>query len=1502
MAIYRRFIVQQKYVDGQPTEEFRLGMEVDGKNYHSQEACESGSECTQVEYRWTTVEDDYICEGTSKYTKQKRQQKCVTDDEWTDIYPYEYQKGDMIEKDSEDCGYEVDYYRVYPMTDGGGKITIVPSLASYRENTEIGVMQEENRFYTLSYYEYGSTAEYGSSTTSKTFTLPMTNDWYISAHYTYSEPEPVTEGNLYYSYTDGTEITLIHSASTLSKSLYNGSNAVIIRDLSGVITSIPKSAFKYASLVEIDLPVCKYLSQEAFYEADLEKIGIPLCSYIGTSAIQYTQLTELYLPNCLSIGQYAIENNSRLENISLQKCKYISYQGMWGNKALKEIVLPEVSVIEGYAFGQCINLSDITLGYSSVVSFNYSTTFRLCHSGLRIYVPESLCDIYMSKYGSYSVLLSGSNYVYYSDIFYCGGYVSRYSVTLASNSDGSISIRPSQPYYNEGSYVTLTATPNEDRSFVRFLYGSTPEYGSVATSSPFQLSVMNDLYFSAEYEDITPYYKIYPMTDGYGTLKIEPSQSSYRKGTSVAITDTPSVNYVFSWFKYGSTNAYGSTTTYSTLSLTMTNDWYVSAVHSYVKPDYEGYIICGYTDGTSKSYYWNKSTLSNADFSGTLGGNSVTWLTNLDGCVKSVALGGYDFSWISLNGLETCDYANFYDCSKLTDIYLYGNKIVDFTSANFYTNTESGPFFLYSAPTSLMIHVDCNNYGRYEQLYSSVSRPKLILYNHDAGQYQYEYFIDHITCESVSPIISYTINVSEVEGGNTFVLPSKDLYKPYDEVVIHVLNSYNYSFKQLNFGETSACSLTTQSSYMKTMMINDLYLKPEFNRSDGERANGLLYYSYSNSSELWIPWSLPYLTKKYTEFNIISCIDYGQTIVKISYAAFYRPDWDYYSGGSASFPVCREIGRDAFYHWVGLESIDAKQVEVIQDGGLNSCSYLIGLDFPNLVAVSSSAFEGTDRITFVNMPNLKYCTGFFTGNINYSQTLESMTLPNLLYLDRDRSTTGVFFRRTNLQHFNAPNCKVFNGGTDALNGTSITSLYLPNCCLFNCGVMGTLNSLTLSDKFFMFNDRDDLSYYSKHYSSLITISDANIGLFPEGWNNTKLTNGTCNVYGILNHSFADESVIKNIDYINMDNCFYIGHGALSYASMISEIILKDCQWVGEKAFGKTTQLTKVDLRNAYVLYKSIFIDASKLTDVNVDNVIILEDDAFNNCGMSVLSLPNAVWLRYGVRYCKNLKDIYLNSSIKTDFDSLCFDGCNSELKIHVPSSQYSRYVNEDGFNVVNLYNDYDSTYSSFYLRDLFTSNNVRPEIIKSIFIDYYGLEIKSFVIPSMSILDSTMYGCSSAWAIDDKHGLITTIPYGAFGYKTKLHEINLPGCQTIEESAFYSMSRLQDVNISNVEYIGNNAFYSCSNISSTLSLNACSIIGDRAFYGCTGLRSVYLMSNSVVNFDASTTFAYCTYIYSLSIYVPHNLYDDYISKYGSISVSVSTTKASRYYRNIITSI
>ena len=55
-----------------------------------------------IEYRWVTVQGDYICSGTTKYSKEKEQES-IDGGPWTDTG--QYRAGDIIETQSTDCGY-----------------------------------------------------------------------------------------------------------------------------------------------------------------------------------------------------------------------------------------------------------------------------------------------------------------------------------------------------------------------------------------------------------------------------------------------------------------------------------------------------------------------------------------------------------------------------------------------------------------------------------------------------------------------------------------------------------------------------------------------------------------------------------------------------------------------------------------------------------------------------------------------------------------------------------------------------------------------------------------------------------------------------------------------------------------------------------------------------------------------------------------------------------------------------------------------------------------------------------------------------------------------------------------------------------------------------------------------------------------------------------------------------------------------------------------------------
>ena len=56
-------------------------------------------------YRWVTISDEYMCVGFDKHTMEKKQQSVDGGTTWTDVVPTETRAGELIEENSEDCGY-----------------------------------------------------------------------------------------------------------------------------------------------------------------------------------------------------------------------------------------------------------------------------------------------------------------------------------------------------------------------------------------------------------------------------------------------------------------------------------------------------------------------------------------------------------------------------------------------------------------------------------------------------------------------------------------------------------------------------------------------------------------------------------------------------------------------------------------------------------------------------------------------------------------------------------------------------------------------------------------------------------------------------------------------------------------------------------------------------------------------------------------------------------------------------------------------------------------------------------------------------------------------------------------------------------------------------------------------------------------------------------------------------------------------------------------------------
>lgn len=661
MAIYRRFKVQQKYVNGQPTEEYRLGVEVDGTNYHSLEECNRGSECTELEYRWVDMEstDDYICDGTNKYKKQKKQQKCVNEETWTDVYPYEYQKGELLENDSVDCGYEPSVgYHIYGATDGHGSINISPSKEYYSSTDIVTITALPSTDYMFSCYNYGGNMTYGRVAYNSVLSLTMSHNWYVSAVFRSAAP---SVGSLYYNYYTGEEAWYEWSKSTLSKSDFAGSFASIIIDYSGVIQTIPSSAFSSQSyLISINFPLCTYVGDDAFRSCDkLQSVNLPLCEHLGSiafencSALQlidlpvcsfiglYTfmdcySLASVNLPNCTFVDYGAFRSCNKLQSINLPLCKHIGTEAFRDCSALQSIDLPKCSKLSGYAFHYCTSLQSVNLPLCTSIN---GFVFADCTSLTSIDLP--LCTyIYNGAFSNCSNL----RIVHLPKIMRFAGIIFTGTVIETLYMDQITSVPSgSDPFGNSFSYLKSIIIPC-------FLLDDFLSHSIWSKYSSYYVCTDDDTK------------KIITATDGGGIITLDPEGGRYYSGTTVNIGYSANPGYVFSYFQYGSTRAYGSTVLNENFSLVMSQNWYVSVAFKSGTENCK--LSLRYYNWATKEYSnalvsWEKETISKSDSYF----NDATLISIFDYCgvVKSVPKEAfYNFANIHSVVLKGCEYIDDY--------------------------------------------------------------------------------------------------------------------------------------------------------------------------------------------------------------------------------------------------------------------------------------------------------------------------------------------------------------------------------------------------------------------------------------------------------------------------------------------------------------------------------------------------------------------------------------------------------------------------------------------------------------------------------------------------------------------------------------------------------------------------------------------------------------------------------------------------------------------------
>lgn len=321
-------------------------------------------------YRWLTIIGEYLCEGNDKYEKQKYQVSHDGGIIWEDVTPIQYKKGQLIESDSEDCGYAPQpqyrwqkadtsdymcngtskYYKLYYQVsyDGGQTWQNVSP-----EQTKIGGLIESNSsdcgYITPQYRWYTSQDEYICSGTTK----------YEKQYYQVSNDGGETWSNVSPEKTrmgsvieyNSEDCGYVPPAPKYVLTLNDSSTVSAACDSTGTITQYDTAAYQLTAVrAEINDCVTK-IDKDAFFH--------------------FENLTGVTLPNSLiEIGREAF---------------YACY-------GLIHVVIPNnVTSIGRLAFYTCRGLRDVTFGNS--VTTIEANAFNLCEGLTSITLPSSVTSL-----------------------------------------------------------------------------------------------------------------------------------------------------------------------------------------------------------------------------------------------------------------------------------------------------------------------------------------------------------------------------------------------------------------------------------------------------------------------------------------------------------------------------------------------------------------------------------------------------------------------------------------------------------------------------------------------------------------------------------------------------------------------------------------------------------------------------------------------------------------------------------------------------------------------------------------------------------------------------------------------------------------------------------------------------------------------------------------------------------------------------------------------------
>jgi len=580
---------------------------------------------------------------------------------------------------------------------------------------------------------------------------------------------------------------------------------------------------------------------------------------------------------------------------------------------------------------------------------------------------------------------------------------------------------------------------------------------------------------------------------------------------------------------------------------------------------------------------------------------------------------------------------------------------------------------------------------------------------------------------------------------------------------------------------------------------------------------------------------------------------------------------------------CKTIDMDAFVKCVNLESLDASNVEVVEENAFKNLTKLSNIDLSNAKTIKANAFNGCKSIESVSALKLQLLG---------ESAFKDCTNLSSIVIDNVNEIGSYALANTKISSININNCEtigssVFSGVTQlkalTLNVTEYNPLIL-NESYINTLTLNAIKNVTEN----AFKDNTALveinlplatsigSFAFSNMSKLTKVSAANVtsvdsyafynskalttfnagkitSLGINAFSNTKITSFDLNsITTVPSYCFSGCTELASIT----GNITTVGTNAFYGCSKLKTITLSSITTIKTNGFYGCTSLPEViNMANVKTLESGAFTNCSQITQISFESLTSLSEGVFSGCtGLkSITSLGNITTIpSQSFNNCKSLSSVNLKNI--TTINSSAFEGCTSLTQLSNTSKV--RTVGEKAFKNCGL-QSLSMSYLITVEKEAFIGNTNLKTInaINLSFIgDYAFNELTNLTTVTLSNSGETLGkyafdGCTSLnsltfgfrdiqdYAFRNCTSLTTvsssfTEGVGAFAFNncTKLSTLNMPNVKNIYSSAFSGCESLSNVTITSVDSVYSSAFENCAKYTN-ISLPYVTYIGAYAFNG-----------------------------------------------------------------------